>query len=180
MVGSAAGAATGRHHLRVKMCCVRVALHPPQWAEARLETRPTPLPTDVPHRSVGSRHASQSSEEVWLHRTRLCCLCIACTSLTRRIDRLAFADDEPPTTTTPPSPLPSPPSSPLQRPASPMELIGYVHVKSVAWWRPVKKKAVLSALLASPLSHSHAHSASDVPRPATYKVKLKRCLKRAM
>lgn len=57
-----------------------------------------------------------------------------------------------------------------------MELIGYVHVKSVAWWRPVKKKAVLSALLASPLSHS----ASDVPRPATYKVKLKRCLKRAM
>ena len=61
-----------------------------------------------------------------------------------------------------------------------MELIGYVHVKSVAWWRPVKKKAVLSALLASPLSHSHAHSASDVPRPATYKVKVKRCLKRAM
>ena len=61
-----------------------------------------------------------------------------------------------------------------------MELIGYVHVKSVAWWCPVKKKAVLSALLASPLSHSHAHSASDVPRPATYKVKLKRCLKRAM
>ena len=57
-----------------------------------------------------------------------------------------------------------------------MELIGYVHVKSVAWWRPVKKKAVLSALLASPLSHS----ASDVPRPATYKVKVKRCLKRAM
>mgnify|MGYP006883896407 CR=1 FL=1 len=127
------------------MCCVRVAMHPPQWAEARLETRPTPRPTDVPHRSVGSRHASQSPAEVWLHRTRLCCLCIACTSLTRRIDRLAFADDEPPPTTTPPSPLPSPPSSPLQRPASPMELIGYVHVKSVAWWRPVKKKAVLSA-----------------------------------
>ena len=45
MVGSAAGAATGRHHLRVKMCCARVALPP-----AHLRAMSRPRRSDPHHR----------------------------------------------------------------------------------------------------------------------------------